>query len=242
LGYRAKIGLIVPATNTVLEPEINAMAPPGVTIHSARAIPDVKPGDSFADYLWKQTEDIERPILGLSSAGVDVIVFGCTSCSFLEGVRGNEEITKKMQGLTDAKVFTTSTAALDAIKQLDLKKISIATPYPSYINDRLKLFIESNGIKVVDIEGLNTADSDNVLTQMQPPSVAYNIAKKLDRDDLDGVFISCTALRTIEIIDILERDINKPVVTSNQAIMWKSLRLANVWDRITGYGRLLEKY
>ncbi|MBS7635542.1 maleate cis-trans isomerase, partial [Candidatus Bathyarchaeota archaeon] len=109
-------------------------------------------------------------------------------------------------------------------------------PYPEEINIKEKEFLEGNGFKVTRIEGLPSPMGISI----HRPEEAYRLARKVDSEENDGIFISCTNFRTLEIIEIL--DTGKPVVTSNQATFWKALRMIGVRAKIQGFGRLLRDY
>lgn len=237
---RAKIGLLVPATNSVMEDEFHALAPEDVVIATARMLHrGRKPGDTFAEMLRKMSTDIPNAALKISRIFPDVVAFGCTSGSFLEGEDWNKKITKDLSEIVSpAKVVTTSTAVKNALRKLKLKKIAVVTPYPDDINNRLKSYLESQEFNVVR---LDTSHGLGPATFIRSNKMAYHLAKRIDGSDIDGIFISCTDFRTIEILDALERDVGKPIVSSNQATMWDCLRAAKIGDKIEGCGILLRR-
>lgn len=122
-------------------------------------------------------------------------------------------------------------------------------PYPDEINEKERSFLEGNGIRVVGIKGLEyrkrapfypLAKLPVSCIGLHEPHMAYKLALEVYRREADGIFISCTNFRTIEIIEMLEKTVGKPVVTSNQATMVSALRKAGIRDRIKGYGLLME--
>jgi len=235
---RVKIGLLVPATNAVMEDEFHALAPEGVVIATARMLhKGRKPEDSFAESLRKMSTDAPEAAFKISRIHPDVVAFGCTSGSFLEGESWNDTITKKLSDIVSpAKVVTTSTAVKKALRKLKLEKIAVATPYPDDINNRLKVYMESQGFNVVRLDSSCDLGPSSFI---RSNNMAYHLAKRIDGADIDGIFISCTDFRTIEILDTLERDVDKPVVSSNQATMWACLIAAKIGDKIEGCGKLL---
>lgn len=235
---RAKIGLLVPATNAVMEDEFHALAPEGVVIATARMLHKGRqPGDTFAESLRKMSTDIPEAAVKISRISPDVVAFGCTSGSFLEGEIWNKKITKNLSDIVSpAKVVTTTSAVKNALRKLKLKKIAVVSPYPDDINNRLKAYLESQGFNVIRLE---TSYGLGLSTFIRSDNMAYHLAKRIDGPDIDGIFISCTDFRTIKILDILERDVGKPVVSSNQATMWACLMAAKIGDRIESCGKLL---
>lgn len=124
----------------------------------------------------------------------------------------------KIEEEVNIETFTTSTAVLEALDVLDAQSLLIVTPYSDEINQKEKEFLEGNGFEVLDIKGLNL--TDNLEIGKLEPYVVYRLAKAMFAGDADAIFISCTNLRTFEIIEKLERDLGVPVITSNQATLW----------------------
>lgn len=244
-GWRARIGLLIPSINTTMEPEFNRMAPVGVSIHAMRLeVSGFTPEGLIA--MGKKVGLAAKIILDI---GPEVIVFGCTSGSFVKGVGHDEELIQEIEKVTGRPAVATSSAVLEALNQLKIKKVAVATPYSQEINDSERVFLEGNGIKVTKISGIEYRKCSPFYPLaklpvshigLHEPYVAYKLALDVYTEEADGVFISCTNLRTIEIIEILERAIGKPVVTSNQATMALALKKAGIKDRLKGYGVLME--
>lgn len=236
-GWRARIGLIVPATNTVIESEFHRMAPAGVSIHTSRVGRKDLKGDVEGDLQLSKgvPEAAERVAL----AKVDVIAWGCTGGSFVKGVGFDKELIKQIEDATGIPATTTSTAVVEACKELKLKRIVMVTPYLDELNEREKIFFEGNGIQILRMKGLQILEP--VKIGQLHPSIAYNFAKEIDLPEADGVFISCTDFRTIDILKDLEADLAKPVISSNQSTFWHVMKKTGVKEAIKGYGSLLMK-
>ena len=231
--YERRIGLIVPSSNTTMESELNRMAPEDVSIHTARVhLKEVTP-----EALEKMEKNVKLALRDLMDAEVNVIIFGCTSGSLIKGAKHNLEFSRKMEK-SGVPFITTSTAVIEALKALRMDRISVATPYSNEVDKKEREFLEENGIKVLKIRGLGLIKNSEI--GKQPPSAAYNLAKSVYAEEGDGIFISCTNFRTMEMIDRLENDVKKPVVTSNQASLWLALKRANVNEDVSGYGRLFK--
>ena len=233
--WRAKIGLIYPAPATAGEFEFHQMAPEGVVVCTTR-IPQEQ---TTPESLIKMADCVEDASVLLSQAKVDVIVFGCTAGSFIKGTGYDKEIIRKIEDLVHIPAITTSTAVIEALKVIGVKKIVVATPYSEEVNRRERLFLESHSFQVQEIRGLGIIDPRELASV--EPDVMYRLAKDMVSDTTDGIFISCTGLRVISIIDILEHESQKPVITSNQATMWAALRRVDIREEITGLGRLWQK-
>lgn len=232
---RAKIGLLVLATNTTMEPEFYRMAPEGVSIHTARMF--MAKETLTPKVLAALSKKAVKAAKEVSQANVDVVVFGCTGGSFIKGVDYNLHLTKMVEEAVNIPTITASTAVINALRKLGVKKVSVATPYPDFLNRKVVEFLEQNRLTVTDIKGLQITELRDL--GRKPPEVAYKLVKKLNLDNADAVLISCTDFRTIEIISKLENDTGKPVVTSNQATMWEALNKVGMKEKIENYGRLL---
>lgn len=245
-GWRARLGLIVPSTNSVNEPDFYRHLPEGVELHTARMKLDEEAyrTEGSKENLDRMTEHVERAADLVSDPEVDVVIYGCTSGSFLEGLGYDEAITRRLRDATGVPAVTTSSALTNALEALQLESIAIATPYIDEINDRARSYFQEAGYSVVDVAGLDidvvgsgrTVRSHGSLT----PERAYREAKAVDDPDADGVVITCTNYRTLDAIPTLEADLGKPVVTSNQATLWDALRSAGVEHTDARLGALFD--
>jgi len=231
-GKRARIGCIVPSTNTVVESEFNNLKPDQVSIHAARIMADTVTAHALDD----MNIHIARAAEELSTALVDVILYACTSGSFLNGMKGEQTIIDNIENASSRTAITTSGSVLKALRALNAKQIVMATPYTDAINEYEKSFLESSGFTVMNMKGLQKV----VNTQIGclGPEDAYDLARSVYTPEADALFISCTDLRTFEIIDKLESELDIPVISSNQAGFWNTLRTCGVNDAIDGLGRL----
>lgn len=245
-GWKGRIGLLIPSRNTTIEPEFNRMAPEGVSIHAARMF--LKENSPAA--LIKMEKEIDPAVSLIMAVNPDVIIFGDTSGSFIKGLGYDQKLIQRINRLTKTKAMTTSTAVIEALKLLDIRKVAMATPYTDEINEREKRFIEAHGIRVTRTAGLGYYKPlKSYPLALKPvsgmglldPSVAYKLAQDVNSREAEGIFISCTNFRTIEIIEALEKNLGKAVVTSNQASMAMALRLMGIREKIIGFGSLLEK-
>ena len=221
-GWRARIGVIIPSLNTTCEVEYPKLAPEGVSFHFSRMM---STGLSVKE-LTNMADEAEKKCFELLSAGVDMIVFACTSGSFIKGREGDRQFTENLEKITGIPVISTSQAIISAINAININSISISTPYNKEINERAKSYFESFGIRVIKILGLGCVNPKPLfpLTNrpishigIQNPLVAYKLARITDDKEAKACLISCTNFRTIEIIQMLEVDLKKPVITSNQA-------------------------
>lgn len=233
-GWRGRLGLIVPSSNTTNEPEFYRTLPEGVSLHTTR----MRLEDADAENLVDMANEIERCVELLATADVDAVAYGCTTGSLVKGSGYDEEIESRIEAEADAAGVATAAAIKRAFDALGLDSLAITTPYIDDLNRREEEFLEEAGYEVVDMTGLGIRS--NLEIGEQRPETAYREARKLDID-ADGVFVSCTNYRTFEIIEPLERDLGLPVVTSNQATLWDALRRLDVEPPEEAPGRLFER-
>lgn len=221
-GWRARLGLIVPATNTVNESEFYEYLPEGVSVHTSRmGLKEVT-----VEELEQMADDVERCAELVEAADVDAIAYGCTTGSLVKGAGYDEMIESQLEETAGIPAVATAASIKRAFDALNVTSMSITTPYIEDLNRREKEFLEDAGYDVLGIEGLKL--QDNLDIGAQHPEIAYQKARSVVDSDADAVFISCTNYRTFEIIERLEADLGKPVVTSNQATLWDALRTLGV--------------
>lgn len=233
-GWRGRIGLIIPSSNTTMEEEFKKLLPYGISLHTAR-IPLRKATPKELIEMERYLGEASRRV---ADADVDIIVFGCTTGSLVKGYGYDQELTNEMTGETGIPSITTSTAVTMALQELRINRMCIATPYIEDLNIAEKKFFEDNGFEVVNIGGLGIIE--NIEIGKLYPSRAYELAKTVYRPGCEGVFISCTNFRTIEIIDSLEKDLGKPVISSNQVSIWATFKTLMIRDNIENYGSLFK--
>lgn len=234
-GWRAKIGILVPAVNAVMEPDFNRLARNGISVFASRIgrrSPDVS-----VESQIEMLDHLDSAAELLAAAGVDLMVFGCTSSSFVRGPGGDLEIAERVRRLTGVEAITTSTGVVEALRHLGISRVSVFTPYVDEVNEKERQFLAGNGLEVVSIKGMQFRTSAQ--NRAFPMEEIYREARRADSPKSEGLFISCTNFRALGAIDLLERDLGKPVVTSNQASFWYALQKLRVREPIDGYGQLL---
>lgn len=237
-GWRAKLGLIVPPTNTVNEAEWQIMAPEGVSVHTTRMPLHADTSSPEAKQALRQ--DISRATHDLAQAGVDVIAYGCTAGSMVVPMT---EITDYMTEVSGIAAVTTAASIVHALRALGTGRICIATPYHDALNAHEKEFLGAVDIETINIEGLGIgADGDYTPIAKTTPDDIVGHVTKADRAQSQAMLVSCTDFPVLELIPRLEHSLNKPVVTSNQATFWGALRAAGIDTRFDGFGALLRDH
>jgi len=238
MAWRARIGVIYPADG-LLDDELWELVPEGVTPYITREETPLG-GDADLDYVTKiaESQGIEDAARCLRVVKPDVTAFVCTAGSFVKGVGCDLEIVRRIEEAGGAPATTTSTALIRALRGLGAETVAVATPYIDEINERLVSFLEGHGFRVANIEGMQLRGAEDIGEVSL--GEAFRFARKADRRGADVLFISCTGLRTFGILEPLEEDLNKPVLSANQVTMWDALRIAGVRGWVPGTGSLYE--
>ena len=239
-GRRAKIGLIVPPTNTVNEAEWARMAPEGVTIHVTRM--RLHADTASPEGARQLYADLERATCDLAAASLDAIAYGCTAGSMVTPL---ERLTDFMAGIARAPCVATAPSLVHACRALGVTRVALATPYHDALNEHERQFLAANGVEVVALKGLGIGAGgphEYVRIARVPKEEVLAHARSADRPEAQALMISCTDFATLEAVPALERALGKPVVTSNQATFWASLRAAGIADRLPSFGRLFQEH
>lgn len=247
-GWRARLGLIVPSTNSVNEPDFYRHLPEGVSVHTARMKLDeeqYREGDDEESLEAMTETHLDRAVDLVSDPDVDIVIYGCTSGSFLNGVDYDDKIIARLEDITGVPGITTSSSLRKAATALEMESVCIATPYIPKMNERARDYFEEAGFTVTDVSGLeiDVVGSGRDVTShgSVSPTKPYRQVVELDDPAADGVIVSCTNYRAMDAIEPLERDLDKPVVTSNQAMLWDALRTVGVQHSSDGLGQLFDR-
>jgi maleate cis-trans isomerase len=208
---RARIGMIIPSVNSMTEPQFNRFAPPGLAVNVARA----RVAGEWKRPLDVMADEIATSAKLLSDVEPNLIVFHCTDTSMTQGPQGEGRILDIVKDATGIEAVATSRLVLEALQALGLKKLVLLSPYRS--NQAVIDYLKATGFAVVhDVAlGRKSIDFANVT-----PQKWTELARQHDRPDADGIFLSCTNTTQIEAIADIERSLGKPVVNSNQAVLW----------------------
>lgn len=237
IGRRARIGLIVLATDQTIEYEFRRLlALPGVALYESRLAnaPTITP-----ETLQAMAEDIPKATaLLLPGLPLDVVAYACTSGAL---VIGDDKVRAGIWQARPGVAWSTPMAAgLAAFKALAVRRICLLTPYVDALNRRMRHAIQAAGYAVPVMGSWNLADDAKVARIAA--STIRQAALELGRSAaVDAVFIACTSLRVVDELEALERELGKPVTSSNHALAWHCLRLAGYDEAIPGCGRLFTR-
>jgi len=229
----SRIGLLVPSSNTTVEPEFYRALPHGVTLHTARLyLTQITPAS-----ILDMVRDLETQCRNLASADVDVIVLGATAPSFLKGLGYDRELIKTIETTAGKRATTTSTALIEALQYLGVSRVVLGSAYDDKVNAIARKFIEASGVEVLAAHRLDLVD--NLTVGRLDVSSAYELARKIDRPDAEAIVLACTNWKTMDAIERLERELGKQVISTTQVSVWAALRMIGGVEGVPGYGRLL---
>ena len=227
---RARIGLIIPSSNRLSEPQFQRYAPPDVAVHVTRlgiTRPDAPP-------TLEMLPQIEEAASYLADARCNIIVFHCTASSMEAGLEGDRQITAALSQATGIPCISTATAVLEAFRALGIRRTVLASPYRNNLGEIA--FLQEAGIAVLHDRALGLT-SDGFIAE--PPSTWVRVLLEDVDPEADGYFLSCTNIHSLDVIEELEEQLGKPVVASNQAVLWHCLRRLGMGDVVPGLGRLM---
>jgi maleate cis-trans isomerase len=213
------------------------LVPAGVSLHFARLVATGATGTAEGLEARNRSylEHIDTSAALLAMVHPDVMVLAHTASSYALGREGEAQLIARLEQRTESRVITAAGAVLQALAHLDARRIALATPYPEAISRQGKRYLEANGLQVVGYGRL-----ENVRNIYEESAErAYRLARQVDTAEAEAVFISGTGLPTLPVLDMLEQDLGKPVLSSATAMMWLALRTARVGQPVAGYGRLL---
>jgi len=232
-GDRLRIGMVVPSGNTVAEPEIAAMLPAGVRAYVTR-LPLV---GSSPEELDAMAAGVESAAGLLADLRPDLVLFHCTAVTTADPRRA-EVLRAAMQVRAGVPALTTGAALVDALRALGARRVALLTPYVRAVHEREIAFLAAHDLDVVADAALGL-DTNTEMAAVPPAELAAFVRAHAD-PRAEAYVLSCTALRSAGVIDELERVLGRPVVTSNQAAVWRALAACGVTDPVPGYGRLLD--
>lgn len=236
VGTRAKMGLIVLETDESLEPELARVAGlPGVAIYHTR-IPMV--AEINPETLMRMKQDLPAAANALPEPmEFDVIGYGCTSASTVIGSDAVRDAVRTAR--PGVQVTDPLRAAIAACQALNVTRLGFVTPYIPEVSNRMRAKLEDAGIEIAGFGSFEESD-DRVVARISEASVLSAIETVAAQTSCDAVFVSCTNLRILNILEQAEARIGCPVISSNLALSWHMLRLSGVSEPRIGFGKLLQ--
>ena len=251
IGHRAKIGVVVPSTNTSVEYDCQRVIPRGVTWHTTRFYiesPDLSSDEAFMKFLDLLRETIGDSIRSLMTCKPDHVMMGMSAETFWGGIKGNDGFVDRIQEMVgqETGLTTGANAVIAALEALGVpggagRKLGILTPYQPVGDKNVRLFFEDAGYEIGELIGLRCENAHDAIA-LVPEHEVIDIVKKIDSDDTDAIVQVGTNLSTSGMFPTIEKWLSKPVLPINVATVWHALRSCGVNDRYDNFGRLLEEH
>jgi len=212
-----RVGLLVPAGDSVMEPDLWRGLPCRLTLHVTRMYLE---SATIAGEKKMLTEELEPAARRIAQVGPELVIFGCTSAAAILGLAGEADIVRRVETLTDCRCLTVMGAAIEEISRHSPERLLLVTPYIDEINERLQATFSAAGFPVCGIAGMGLA-SESAIGAIKPRDIRRFVVDAA-RGALvapDCVFVSCTTFRALEAAQAIRRDLAIPVVTSNQSVL-----------------------
>jgi maleate isomerase len=237
IGFRARLGFLLPPGNPTIEPEMMAMAPEGVSLHFHRMVARGTPGalDGQAERNRSMVEHLPESIEMLALVKPDIVVIAHTATSYDLGREAENALLARLAQASATKVTTAFASVAAALERLGVKRVALGAPYSAETTAKGKAHLEAHGFQVVSHDNLKGVT--NIYDETAER--AYRLARSVDTPEAEAVFLSGTGMPTVPVLEMLEQDLQKPVISSNSAMMWLALRACGVNQPVGGYGRLL---
>jgi maleate isomerase len=236
-GSLARIGLVVPSSNTIVEPEIARMLPPGVHAYASRVLrAEAGDADGELEAILASRAGLGRAVDELATLAPAAIGFASTAASFLNGAVDDRETCSVLSFRARCPVLTASRAGVLALRALGVRRIALATPYLAEIAGRGVAFLAEEGVETVSSVGIGVVGS--LAKGRLPVGAAQDVAIQADVPAAEAVLVFGTNWPTLEALPELERRLGKPVFSSNAALGWALLRRADIGIPLPALGRL----
>lgn len=243
LGWRRKFGVLVPSTNTSVQPEFDGMRPPGVTNHISRiAIPNIplRNDDDFSELIRLIELAQIAAVDSIMSCEPDHLVLGISAETFWDGLDASRRLKESLIERTGLQVSTGADACRVVLELFGARRIAVITPYQPVGDRNVVRFFGECGFDVARIHGLK-CESPVHIAHVQE-SELRDVILRLDGDDVDAIVQVGTNLAMARLAGQAETWLNKPVIAINTAIFWHALRTNDIQDKIPGWGSLLLRH
>jgi maleate cis-trans isomerase len=237
IGWRARLGFLLPPGNPTVEGEMIALAPAGVSVHFHRMTARGTPGalDGQDERNRSMIDSLDDCVEMLAMVKPEIIVVAHTATSYHLGREQEAALLSRLTEASGVRVVTAFGSVVAALERLGVRRLALGAPYSAETTAQGKAHLETHGFAVVCAENLQGVT--NIYDETAER--AYRLARSVDRPEAEAVFLSGTGMPTLPALDALEHDLGKPVISSASAMMWHALRCCGIRQPIPGYGRLL---
>ena len=243
LGYRKRIAIVVPSTNTTVQPECEPLRPRGVTNHIGRSTIKERPlntEEAFFEHMRDMRDGLGVAIDQIMTSAPDHLIVGIALETFWGGVAAADKLQAEFAKRAGVAISMGSTAGVAALKAFGAKRIAVLTPHQPRGDEMVRLYLTEAGFEVVRLKGL-ACKSPRLIAQVTAGEIR-DALKELDGPDVDSILLVGTALQAAAIAAEAEHWFGKPVLAINTVTYWDALRRSGIEDRVYGHGRILEEF
>jgi maleate cis-trans isomerase len=239
MGWRARIGFLVPPGNPTVEPEMAELAPAGVSVHFTRMSASGPAGTHTGQEERNRTQvaSVDDATRLLAMIAPQVIVLAHTATSYTLGREAEATLVSRQEAASRTRFVTAFGSVLEALGCLGVRRVAYATPYNAELTEQGRAHLALHGFDVVGVARLEGVRSIYEETSER----AYGVGRQADRPEAEAVFLSGTGMPTLGMLQALEDDLGKPVISAASAMMWHALRIAGIRSPRQGYGSLLAR-
>jgi maleate isomerase len=243
IGYRKRIGIVVPSTNTTVQPETESLRVPGVTCHTGRVTIKERPlntEEAFLEHMQMMRDGIGVAIDQIMTADLDHLILGIALETFWGGVAAASKLQTEIAQRAGVGVTMGSSAMVAALEKFGARKLAILTPHQPRGDEMVRTYFREAGFDVVRLKGLKCA-TPRLIAQVPLADIRAAL-RELDGDDIEAIVTVGTALPAAEVAAEAERWLGKPVLAVNVVSFWHALRQCGIADKVYGRGRVLEEF
>jgi maleate isomerase len=236
---RARIGVVIPSTNTTVEADYNELAPAGVSFHTGRVYIDnsIDSDDKAATTLQQIRDGSAKAVHDIATCRPDHLVLGMSSETFVGGLEGSRALTRKMEELSGLKVSTGSDATRMALESIGARRISVLTPYQPVIDAEVERYFDDLGYELVAMKSLRCPTAVSI-ADVQSDEILAAFEELSEAGEVDAFVQAGTNLSSYRVAEEVERRFGKPLVPINAATLWHALRQLGIDDPLEGAGRI----
>lgn len=239
MPYRKRIGIICP-DDGINDDEYWQYVPPEVTLLWTRYRTPRRFDPISVEMVgsYGDMRIVEEAAKTLEITRPEVVVFCCNSCGFVHGLEGDQRILQTIAKAACSPAISVTSSEVQALHTLGVKRLAVGGPYPDEVTSKLVELLQGEGFEVTATKSLQL-DAEWQIGNSDP-SVWADLAREINSDSADCVLLACSGIRTAPVMDSLEKELGKPVVSAPAATMWHALRTIGVKDQVPGFGKLFE--
>lgn len=243
LGYRLKCGVVIPSTGTVVEAELNRMAPPGVTIHAGRMFIERPAMDSDAGFealLDQVRAALDVALRDVLTCEPDCVIMGMSAETFWGGVEGNARFVEEVRARWGLEIVSPAAACRAALERLGVRRVALLSPYPPKVDEQVTRYFTECGFEVTGVKALRLGHARAIADTPEAP--LRQALREMAGPGADAIVQVGMNLPFARLADEAERWLEKPVLALNAVSFWHALRRHGIDDRVPGWGSLLREH